>query len=62
MKTYVSKGKVMEYTAPSGGVVSGTAYLIGSLVVVATHAAAQTLKFIGRVIGAADHAKPAEEG
>ena len=57
MKTYVSKGKQVEYTAPTGGVVSGTAYLIGSLLVIATHAAAQTLKFIGRVIGAVDHAK-----
>jgi predicted RecA/RadA family phage recombinase len=62
MKTFVSKGKQVEFTAPTGGVVSGTAYLIGSLVVIATHSAAQTLKFIGRVTGAVDHAKPAEEG
>jgi len=62
MKTFVSKGKVMEFTAPTGGVVSGTAYLIGSLVVIAVDTVAQTLKFRGLAVGAADHAKPAEEG
>ncbi|HXV60645.1 MAG TPA: DUF2190 family protein [Vicinamibacteria bacterium] len=57
MKNFVSNGKNMELTAPSGGVVSGTAYLIGGLLVVATHDAAQTLPFRARVVGAVDHAK-----
>jgi predicted RecA/RadA family phage recombinase len=45
MKTYVQPGEVLTYTAPAGGVVSGTLYLIGALVVVATVDAAATEKF-----------------
>ncbi|HXV60646.1 MAG TPA: DUF2190 family protein [Vicinamibacteria bacterium] len=57
MKTYAQDAEVVEFTAPTGGVVSGTAYLIGSLLVVATHSAAQTLPFRGRVTGIVEHAK-----
>lgn len=57
MKNYVQPGDVLELTAPSGGVVSGTAYLIGSLLVIATVTAAQTEKFNGQVVGVVEHAK-----
>ena len=35
----------LTYTAPSGGVVAGSAYLIGSLLIVATQSAAQGSPF-----------------
>lgn len=57
MKTYAQDADVVEFTAPSGGVVSGTAYLIGSILVVATHAAAVGVAFRGRVTGIVEHAK-----
>ena len=57
MKTYVSEGDVLTLTAPTAGVVSGTAYLIGSLVVIATRTVAQTLEFEGQVTGVVSHAK-----
>ena len=40
-------GEVNTYTAPTGGVVSGEAYLIGSKLVIATATVAQTLPFEG---------------
>src|SRR3990172_5801752 len=40
MENYVAPGEVVELTAPTGGVVSGTAYLIGGLVIVALVTAA----------------------
>lgn len=49
MKNYVQRGEVLELTAPSGGVVSGTAYLIGTLLVVATVTAAEAAKFSAEV-------------
>jgi predicted RecA/RadA family phage recombinase len=51
MKTYAQDAETVEFTAPSGGVVSGSGYLIGSLFVVATHSAAQGALFRGRVVG-----------
>lgn len=51
MNNFVQPGKVVTLTAPTGGVVSGTAYLIGSLVVVAAITAAQTLPFEGMTRG-----------
>lgn len=57
MENYVAPGEVLELTAPTGGVVSGTAYKIGSLVVVATVTAAQTVKFSAIVKGVVSHAK-----
>lgn len=57
MKTFSQEGEVLTLTAPSGGVVSGTAYLIGSLLVVATETVAQTLPFRGLVTGIVEHAK-----
>ena len=57
MKTYAQEAAVVSFTAPSGGVVSGTAYLIGSLLVVATHSAAEAATFQGQVTGIVTHAK-----
>lgn len=51
MKNYVSPGEVLELTAPSGGVTKDVPVLIGSLVVIPTVDAAQTLKFSALVIG-----------
>jgi predicted RecA/RadA family phage recombinase len=62
MKTYSQSGKVLTLTAPSGGVVSGTAYLIGTIVVIATETVAQTLPFEALVVGSVDVPKVAEEG
>jgi predicted RecA/RadA family phage recombinase len=62
MKTAIESGDVLTLAAPSGGVVSGSAYLIGSLIVVATETVAQTLPFVGLVVGVVDLPKVAEEG
>lgn len=51
MKNYVQNGDTLALTAPVGGVVSGTAYLIGAIVVVAIHSAAAGATFQGRVEG-----------
>jgi predicted RecA/RadA family phage recombinase len=40
MQNYQQEGKILSLTAPSGGVVAGTTYKIGSLVVVALVSAA----------------------
>ena len=48
---YDSPGEYLELTAPTGGVVSGGAYLIGSYVIIATVDAAQTEKFVGALTG-----------
>lgn len=47
MNNYLQDGDVIELTAPAGGVNSGTAYLIGGLVVVAQHTAAAGDAFQG---------------
>ena len=57
MKNAILSGDVVPFTAPSGGVVSGTAYLIGSLLVVATVTAAQGEPFNGQVVGIVSCAK-----
>ena len=57
MKTFAEPGEIIPLTAPSGGVVTGTAYKIGSLVVVATMTVAQTLMFSALVRGTVSHAK-----
>jgi predicted RecA/RadA family phage recombinase len=51
MNNYVQPGEVLKLTAPTGGVVSGLAYKIGSLVVIATVTADQTLPFSALAIG-----------
>ncbi|MDR6952300.1 putative RecA/RadA family phage recombinase [Ancylobacter sp. 3268] len=39
MKNFVAPGDTLDLTAPAGGVVSGTAYLLGALVAVANFSA-----------------------
>jgi predicted RecA/RadA family phage recombinase len=64
LNNYDSPGEVVTLTTPSGGVVSGTGKLIGSLFVIptVTITAAQvtadpTIKFAGLVIGVVEMAK-----
>jgi predicted RecA/RadA family phage recombinase len=45
MKNFLQPGETVELTAPSGGVVSGGAYLIGGLFGVAVFSAAEAEKF-----------------
>lgn len=51
MNNQVSEGKIMTFTAPSGGVTSGKAYLIGKLLVVAAVTAAEGASFAGAAEG-----------
>lgn len=44
-QTFVSPGRVMTYTAPSGGVIAGTPLLIGAVLVVPRTTVAQGLPF-----------------
>ena len=41
MTKYEAPGDIIPFTAPSGGVVSGTVYLIGNMVLVAIADAAE---------------------
>jgi predicted RecA/RadA family phage recombinase len=61
MKTYKQPGEFLTLTAPTGGVVSGTAYLIDSIVVIATETVAQTLPFVGLACGVVDVPKVNDE-
>lgn len=47
MKNHVQPGIILALVAPTGGVVAGLAYVIGSLVAVAATTAAQTEPFEG---------------
>ena len=49
--THVQPGRTLTLTAPSGGVVAGTPYKIGSLFVVARTTADQDEAFVGTVVG-----------
>jgi predicted RecA/RadA family phage recombinase len=51
METFVEQGESLPFVAPSGGVVSGQPYLIGSLLVVAAQSKAQGLVFQGMTHG-----------
>jgi predicted RecA/RadA family phage recombinase len=51
MKNYVQEGDVLTLTAPTGGVVSGKAYLIGSMLVVAVASASAGAPFEGNLEG-----------
>lgn len=51
MKNKVQSGKVLTLTAPTGGVVSGTAYKVGGMVVVACVSAAEGESFAAEVEG-----------
>lgn len=61
MKTYQSSGNVLEFTAPTGGVVSGAPVLIGSLLVVPAVTVAQTLDFNGVARGVFDLPKATDD-
>ena len=57
MKTYVQPGEVMTFTAPAGGVVSGTGVKIGDLLVIAQMTANAGEQFTGLAEGVVEHAK-----
>jgi predicted RecA/RadA family phage recombinase len=61
LKNYRAPGEVMEFTAPSGGVVSGTGVKIGALLVIPTTTALVGEKFNGLVDGVIEHAKLSTE-
>lgn len=51
MQNFIKPGKTMTFTAPGGGVVSGTPALIGSLLVVPATTVAAGLPFEGMAEG-----------
>lgn len=51
---FVQPGKVMDFTAPAGGVVEGQVLLIGALLVVAQVTAAAGIRFSAAVEGVFD--------
>lgn len=51
MKNFVAPGKVLNLTAPAGGVTAGKGYKIGSLFVVAVADAAASAQFQGAAEG-----------
>lgn len=51
MKNYLQDGHNLTLTAPGGGVVSGSGYVIGGLFVVAVATAAATESFVGTTCG-----------
>lgn len=51
MKNFISSGSVMTFTAPTGGVVSGGAYLIGGLLLIAVADAAEDADAEGHACG-----------
>ena len=57
MKNFIQEGEGLELTAPTGGVVSGKAYSIGELIVVASGTAAAAAKFVGQIEGVFELAK-----
>jgi predicted RecA/RadA family phage recombinase len=57
MKTFSEEGEVLAFTAPGGGVTKGVPYLIGSLVVVPVHTAAEGARFSGLVRGVVSFTK-----
>lgn len=61
MRNFVQPGDVLTFTAPGGGVVSGTPVLIGSLLVVATVTAAAGDSFAGLTQGVVTGTKPGSQ-
>lgn len=51
MQNYIKPGETLTFTAPVGGVVSGNAYMIGALLVVAAYTAAAGERFEGTRVG-----------
>ncbi len=56
---FIQPGDVLEFIAPTGGVVTGVGVLIQGMVVVPTATVAQTLPFQGKVTGGFTMAKAA---
>lgn len=61
MKTFRQDGKHQTLTAPSGGVVSGGAYLIGSVLAIAEEDAAAGDPFTALLVGVVRVPKPPDE-
>jgi predicted RecA/RadA family phage recombinase len=61
MQNYKQPGDILTFTAPTGGVVSGTAYLIGALLVVAQASADAGAEFEGLVEGVLTLPKPGSQ-
>lgn len=51
MNNFIKPGKIVTYTAPAGGVISGNGYVIGSLLVIATNTGAAGQPFEGATLG-----------
>jgi predicted RecA/RadA family phage recombinase len=51
MNNFIQPGNVLELTAPSGGVTSGTPVQIGQLVVIPAVTAAEGVRFSGQLVG-----------
>jgi len=60
-RNFVQPGNVLTLTAPSGGVESGSGYLIGALFVVALHDAAEGEVFEGQCTGVWSLPKTSDE-
>jgi predicted RecA/RadA family phage recombinase len=58
---YVQPGSVLALTAPGGGVVSGTAYLFGTIVAVAMVDADAGETFSGKITGVFSYTKPGSQ-
>lgn len=54
MKNYVQEGEIYDFTAPVGGVTSGTPVLISKLLVIPQHDADAGDKFAGAICGVFD--------
>lgn len=61
MRNFIQPGDILPLTAPGGGVVSGTPYQIGQLVVIAGKSAAATETFPGQTVGVFDVPKAASQ-
>ncbi|AUS02258.1 protein of unknown function DUF2190 [Vibrio phage 2.096.O._10N.286.48.B5] len=51
MAKFVQEGKALAFTAPTGGVLNGHIYVIGSLPVLADHDADEGEMFTGHTVG-----------
>lgn len=61
MKTQISEGEILHFTAPVGGVVSGTGLLVGELFVIPITSADAGVVVAGKLTGEFDHAKATGE-
>jgi predicted RecA/RadA family phage recombinase len=61
VRNYIQPGETMTFTAPSGGVVSGSFYQIGQLLVCAAATIAEALSFEGLTRGVFSVTKPGSQ-